>query len=338
MTPTNEGGIKLSSILADIPGGLVGIISILAIIITGVLFVKYNIAVLGWIGKMGQKLSKKISGGVGTHVKTVNKKFKRAAELDIKSFTFWVYRYFDEILVNTGLHRSGVSVAGLIFFILVCSVISTLVAMFAFNLNILAIPALIVFVFLYITLFRYISLTRVEKNEEVIMDAIDLLVSDVKGGIFNGIIKYKDSFHESVRPFFIECIDNVQNKGYSFEAAMEILTDQLGYSFSDFAAKAVYYEANRQEGTEGIFGAIIELNRQRRILRRENAEQFNSIKMSLLISFIAIGCFAVYTTLTEPSIRAILIDSVLGRLMLIADVFLIALVFSRLTAIRAKMI
>ena len=338
MTPTNEGGRTLSDIIKHLPSGLVAIISVIAIIAAGIIFVKYNVAVLAWLGKIGQKLSAKISGNIGTHVKTANKKFKRAAELDIKSFTFWVYRYFDEILVNTGLHRSGVSVAGLLFFIAFCSVISTLVAMFAFNLNILAVPALFVFVFLYITLFRYVSLTRVEKNEEVIMDAIDLLVSDVKGGIFNAIIKYKDSFHESIRPFFLECIDNVQNKGYSFEAAMEILTDQLGYSFSDFAGKAVYYEANKQEGTEGIFGAIIELNRQRRILRRENAEQFNSIKMQLLISFIAIGIFAVYTTLTEPSIRAILLDSILGRLMLILDVFLIAFVFSRLTAIRAKMI
>ena len=158
MTPQNNGGITLNDIIANLPGGLTAIVSILAILACGFLFIKYNIVVLAWMGKVGQWLSSKISGNVGTHVKTVNKKFKRAAELDIKSFTFWVYRYFDEILVNTGLHRSGVSVAGLLFFIAFCSVISTLIAMFAFNLAILAIPAFFVFVFLYITLFRYVSL------------------------------------------------------------------------------------------------------------------------------------------------------------------------------------
>lgn len=338
MTPSNSSGNTLYDVMKQIPGGIATIVAVVAIIACGIIFVKYNVKVLGLLGKLGQLISKKLSGTVGTHMRTVNRRFKRSAELNINSVRFTIYRYFDEILVNTGLHRSGVSVAGLIFFIAFASIVSTLVALFILDLNILAIPALGVFFMLYVIIFRYVSLTRVEKNEEVIMDAIDLLVSDVKSGIFNSIIKYKDSFHESIRPFFLECIDNVQNKGYSFEAAMEILTDQLGYSFADFAAKAIYYEANRQEGTEGIFGAIIELNRQRRILRRENAEAFNSIKVGLIVSFLAIGLFAVYTILSEPAIRAILIDSIVGRIVLIADIALIAFVFSRLTAIRAKML
>ena len=338
MTPTNTGGTSLYEVMKSIPGGLVTILTTLAVIAGGILYVKYNVKVLMWLGKLGMWINQHLASRVGKQVRVANKKFKRAAELDVNSFWYLVYRYFDEIIVNTGLHRSGVSVAGLIFFIGFSAMVCTLIAMFVFNLNFLAIPAFVVFVFLFVVIFRYVSLSRVEKNEEVIMDAIDLLVSDVKSGIFNGIIKYQDSFHESIRPFFMECIDNVQNKGYSFSSAMEILADELGYSFSDFAAKAIYYEANRQEGTEGIFGAIIELNRQRRILRRENAEQFNAIKMGLTVSFIAIGIFAFYTILTEPMIADVLLNSILGRLVLIADVALIAFVFARLTSIRAQML
>ena len=80
------------------------------------------------------------------------------------------------------------------------------------------------------------------------------------------------------------------------------------------------------------------MNRQRRILRRENAEAFNTIKIGLLISFLAIGVFAVGTVFTEPAMRQIILETAFGRLMLIADVMLIAFVFSRLTAIRSKMI
>lgn len=338
MTPTNSGGESLYEIMKSIPGGIMTIIATLGVIALGIIFVKYNVKVLEMLGKLGIWINSHLASRVGKHVRVANKKFKRAAELDVNSFWYLIYRYFDEIIVNTGLHRNGVSVAGLIFFICFASVICTLIAMFMFNLNFLAIPAFVIFVFLFVVLFRYVSLSRVEKNEEVIMDAIDLLVSDVKAGIFNGMIKYQDSFHESIRPFFLECIDNVQNKGYSFASAMEILADELGYSFSDFAAKAIYYEANRQEGTEGIFGAIIELNRQRRILRRENAEEFNSIKMGLTVSFIAIGIFAVFTILTEPMIADVLLNSIFGRLMLIADIALIALVFARLTSIRAQML
>ena len=168
------------------------------------------------------------------------------------------------------------------------------------------------------------------------MDAIDLLVSDVKSGIFNSIIRYQNSFHESIRPYFLECIDDVQNKGYSFTTAMESLTDKLGYSFSDFAQKAIYYESKREEGSEGIFGAIIELNRQRRILRRENAIAFKTIKTSLIVSSLMIFAFAMYTGLTDPFISNFLSNTILGRIMILVDVLLVAFVINYLAGIRAK--
>ena len=332
-------GNDLKNLLQSIPSTTVALAGTVGVIFLGFLFVKYNVAILRVFANFTKWLNDKLSKSVGVYMRTQNRKFKRTAELNTNSIAHSIYKYFDEILVNTGLHRSGVTVLGLISFIMFASIICMLVLAIAARLGVLlSVLALVAFFFLFMIGFRYVSLTRVEKNEEVIMDAIDLLVSDVKGGIFNSIIKYKDSFHDSVRPFFIECIDNVQNKGYSFEAAMEILSDQLGYSFADFAAKAIYYEANRQEGTEEIFGAIIEMNRQRRILRRENAEAFNTIKIGLLISFLAIGVFAVGTVLTEPAMRQIILETAFGRLMLIADVMLIAFVFSRLTAIRSKMI
>lgn len=331
-------GQTLYDIMKSIPGGIVMLITLGAIIVGAVIFIKYNAMVLGWLGRLNKKLTSKLSGTVGSHMRVANKKFKRTAELNINSVYYTIYRYFDSIIVNTGMHREGVTVAGLMAFLAFLSIVSTAICLFVFDLAFLAIPALAVFFLLYLILFRYASLTRVEHNEEVIMDAIDLLVSDVKSGIFNSIIKYKDSFDESIRKFFIECIDNVQNKGYSFSAAMDILTDQLGYSFSDFASKAVYFESKREDGSEGIFGAIIELNRQRRILRRENAIAFRAIKTNLIVSFVMIFLFALYTGFTEPTISNILTNTIFGRLMIIADVGIIALVINYVTSIRARMI
>ena len=53
MTPQNTGGINLQDILNNLPGGLTAIVSVVAILACGFLFVKYNIAVLGWLGKIG---------------------------------------------------------------------------------------------------------------------------------------------------------------------------------------------------------------------------------------------------------------------------------------------
>lgn len=322
--------------MKSIPGGVIMLTVLVGILILAVLFIKYNVVVLKALGKFNTWITGKITGKIGSKVKAVNKKFKRTADLYVNSPANAIYRYFDSILVNTGLHRSGVTVAGLLFFLFIMSVICTAACTVVFSLEWLSIPALGVFFILFVILFRYVSLTRVEQNEAHIMDAIDLLVSDVKSGIFNSIIRYQNSFHESIRPYFLECIDDVQNKGYSFTTAMESLTDKLGYSFSDFAQKAIYYESKREEGSEGIFGAIIELNRQRRILRRENAIAFKTIKTSLIVSSLMIFAFAMYTGLTDPFISNFLSNTILGRIMILVDVLLVAFVINYLAGIRAK--
>ena len=327
---------QLYEFMQGLPQGIVLIGILVGIGLGAMLVVKHNVTILRLLGRINQWIQRKIAGSVGVHMRTLNKSFKRTAELNINSPVFKVYRYFDTILVNTGLHRDGVTVAGLLFFILVLDIITTLVITFVFKLGFLAVPCVVVFFFLYVIIFRYVALTRVEENEAHIMDAIDLLVSDVKSGIFNSIIKYKDSFHESIRPFFLECIDNVQNKGYSFAAAMDILADQLGYSFSDFAQKAVYYEEKREEGSEGIFGSIIKMNHQRRILRREGAIAFTALKQTMVICFIMIGLFGAYTIISDPFCAEFLTNSVGGRLMILADVLVIAWVINYITNIRAK--
>ena len=80
------------------------------------------------------------------------------------------------------------------------------------------------------------------------------------------------NFAPSVREDFQAFIVNIQDRGYTFEDAMFILSDNLGLVFKDFAQKAIYFEAVGEREMVEIFADIVETNRLRRQLRDENNE------------------------------------------------------------------
>ena len=91
--------------MKSIPGGVIMLTVLVGILILAVLFIKYNVVILKALGKFNTWITGKITGKVGSKVKAVNKKFKRTADLYVNSPANAIYRYFDSILVNTGLQK-----------------------------------------------------------------------------------------------------------------------------------------------------------------------------------------------------------------------------------------
>lgn len=300
------------------------------------LFVKYNVYILSFIAKIRNKFLSKISKKIGRGVNIANKQFKRTAFLNQERLLFKIYRYFDDIIVNSNLTKDGVTVMGLLIFIGFLSLLITVGITIFFNLGGLAIVSFIV-VFVFITvMFRFNSLAKIEHREAIIMDAVDLMVSDVKGGVFNAIVRYMDSFHPDIRPYFLECVDNVRNRGLGFKQSMLILNDRLGYSFSDFCQKAIIYEEKADDTLDDLFSTILERNRQRRLLRSRNNIAFRAIMTTLEVSYVAIGAFAIFTLATEPTIFDFIVNNPVGKLMILADILLLAIVMGYLSGLRAK--
>lgn len=302
-----------------------------------VIFVKFNGKILDGIARFRNVLFSKVSRGYGGAFRNANKKFKRSAYLNKESKSFKIYRFFDDIIINLDLTKNNVTVFGLLLFTALLSVILTLMLSILIRLDFyMYFISFVAFGIFVIVVFRFSSLSKKEKREDQIMDAIDLLVSDVKGGVFNAIVRYMDSFHPDIRPYFLEFVDNMQTKGLSFKASMNVLNDRLGFTFSDFAHKAIMYEEKADEGFEDIFSAILETNRQRRLLRAANNIAFNQIMQTLIVSFVAIAFFAVYIILTEYTVRQFLLYNAVGKLMIIGDVVLFAIIMGYLTGLKSK--
>jgi Flp pilus assembly protein TadB len=272
----------------------------------------------------------------GRTLKNIQISFSRTADLNKYSFAYKVYHFFDELVVNLDLKKDNVTVTGLLVFISAISFAGGLVLANIMNSMGLLLPITAAFFYLIVVIFRFMGLMRYEQREAEIMDAVDLLVSDIRGGIYNAILRYKESFHPNIRPFFASFIDDIQNKGYSFKQAMGILNDKLGYNFTDFAQKAVLYEDKADETMEDIFSSIIETNRQRRTLRYINNVKFNELRTQFIVSFILIIGYGVFSALLDPFIFEFLTQHSVGKMLLIADIVVVAFVLSYLASVKAK--
>lgn len=300
-------------------------------------FIMYNRRLTGAFISYREKFAKVLFGSIGKKVKKTNIKVQRKATLNRDSTFYKVYHYYDDILVSLDMKKDGVSVTGLLAFMLFTSLaVAVITLIFMNNYNIFVILGVVCAVFyLETTLFKLSAVTMYEKREAEIMDAVDLLVSDIKSGVYNAIVRYKDSFHPDIKPYFLEFIDDVQNKGYGFRQAMLLLNERLGMTFSEFAHKAILYEEKADKNMDDIFSSIIEVNRQRRSLRYVNNIEFANLRTQFLVSFAAIVGYALFAMFMDDWIRGFMFSAV-GTVFIIVDILIVTIVLNYMAVIKAQ--
>jgi hypothetical protein len=263
----------------------------------------------------------------------------RSAYLNKDSLQYSIVKYFEDMIRNLDLERDGVTVTGMLLFISIVAFVITMflntLLKFGFSLFGLAFCAVW---FVFFVLFRFVSLTRTERREALIMDAIDLMVSDIKDGVYNVMQRYleADAFHPEIKPYIAEFVDNIKNKGYSFKDSMLQLNSHLGYTFTDFAYKAIMYEEKRDDNMDDLFSTIIETNRNRRTLRAINNMAFNDLKLELIISLLIILVYGAVLMMTESFVYEFFTTMMFGRILIIIDVVALGCVLLYITNIKAQ--
>lgn len=249
------------------------------------------------------------------------------------------YTFINEQLLALGLKRAGVSVVGyLLFWAVIAIIAGTLV-----GLILMLGPAITVlvwgcFFFVEIVMTRVVVSERMEKRESDVMNAVDLIVPEVGNGVKNAILQYMDNFAPSLQADFRAFVNNIQERGYSFEAAMYILADNLGLVFKDFAQKAIYYEAIGDKNMQDIFTDISETNRLRRQLRDENASEFAGLKTTFLVSAGMTAAYFMFLMVTDSFSRYFFLQFWVGKVLLILMILVVFCVLAFITTIKSKAI
>lgn len=315
---------------------MIKLILIIAVILLFGLIVMYNKKVMTILAGSKTKSENIFYRILGQRVKNWNIRVERAASIKKDTWTYKINNYFKEIIVNMDMSKDNVTPVGLIVFISTISLSFSIVFVVWLQEYSLAVPAFCAVFYFIVVVFRFMSLMRYEKKEANIMDVEDLIAMDVKGGVYNAILRYRHSFHPSMRPYFEDFIDNIQNKGYGFKESMLILNDKLGSTFTDFAQKAIMYEEKADKDMDDIFTAIVEINRFRRTLRYESNKKFDKLRLEFIISIGIIAFYCVFSVFSDPFLSYFFTKTFFGKLLIIIDIVVVTAVLGYISSIKAK--
>ena len=299
--------------------------------VIAVYFFSYQLQIA--LGRMTKEVSKR----VGTFSATKEYSIQRYVYLHRNSIVAKFYNWINEQLIAIGLKRIGVTPVGYVTFWMFISIALSLFMSIVFNIGIgstVFFTFVLFFVFMIMT--RVLVAERMEKREADVMDAIDLIIPEVGGGVKNAILMYIDNFAPSLQADFRAFVVNIQDRGYSFADAMFILSDNLGSIFKDFAQKAVFYEGLGEPDMIDIFADIVETNRLRRELRYTNGVKFGVLKSSFLASSAITFGYFVFLMLTDEWSREFFLMSGVGRIMLVCILLTVFGVLSYITTIKSR--
>lgn len=285
------------------------------------------------------KWTKQISIKLGTYSVTREYTLQRYVYQHRNTLVAKLYLWVNEQIIALGLKREGVTPFGYLMFWAIISCIIGIVTVFALSLNALMTPFLCVILFVCLLILTRVMVSeRMEKREADVMNAVDLIVPEVRTGVKNAIITYKDNFAPSLREDFAAFIANIQDRGYTFADAMYILADNLGNVFYDFAQKAIYYEAVGEKEMLDIFSDLTETNRLRRQLRDENIGIFQNLKTSFAVSCLMTVGYFCFLMITDDFSRHFFLIEWYGQMLLIVIILVIFLVLAYITTIRSRAI
>lgn len=310
------------------------LITIVIVIIAcfSVYFLSYTLQ--GIVVKIFSTIGKKI----GIYTSDKDYQLQRYIYQHSKSPLTKLYNWVNQQLIALGLKKQGVTPTGYLTFWGLAAVLLGTVIGIVTHLGLFTFFIWILCFILMLMLTRVIVSERIEKRELDVMNAIDLIVPEAGSGIKNAIATYIDNFAPSVRDAFRAFLTNINERGYSFEDAMYMLSDNLGTVFRDFAQKAIYYERVGEKEMLDIFSDITETNRLRRQLRDENTTAFNTLKVNFLVSTLLTAGYFVFLMMTDSFSRSFFLQSMPGKVLLVAIIMIVFSVLGYISTIKSRSI
>lgn len=221
------------------------------------------------------------------------------------------------------------------FICIVFAIMVLVVVLFLKNITLSAFVSISILVGV-ITFFTMQSRQIKSAKIEHIMDAEDILCPLAREGVLVAIKKVLESdeyLHNSIRPYFVQFVENYENHGYSFRRAMEVLNKQLGPKFDNFAKKAIIFEYNERKGMADVFLDIVDENAALREINARKNRIFKKMNMDFLIKTSLIVIFLLYC-MTIKEIRDFLLNNDLGRFINTLAIVSICLGFARCQALQ----
>ena len=318
-----------------VPAVVIDLLTVVLILVLCILFVRYNVPMLRAGAHLLQKLHTLLIRLTSRTATEANRKMHQMSAIKRGSKAGILVSKLDDLIVNMDLYKDGVTAFGLLAFFAVTSLIVTFLFTLIFDFGTLLPLAYVAVAYVVYTIFNVMACNKIERREALIMDVEDLLVSDISDGVYNAIVRYKDTaMSPEIAIYFQQFVENVAQNGWSFAQAMRQLEQELGPSFTDFATKAIIYEQTADKDALDMFSAVIDTNAHKRHLREQNNIVFGQVRLAFFLCLVIVIVAALLMCAGDANIMGFFSRSIYGRTMIVADIFIVAWSLAKLSALK----
>lgn len=257
--------------------------------------------------------------------------------IDEKRKTYKLYNFLNELIIDLGLIRTGVTPYELLFIVCTLTFIVTAIlckiVFSSFLMTIVMFPVVIIGVFC--VMYTKANLAHDQRIENVI-EAENIICNNIKVGVVVAVRDSLDVLPKEIRPDFKDFIDNIEQQNYHIKTALLELNAHLGSVADDFIKKCIVFEMEEEHGIAGMFQDIVEINNINLEMRTEMKRKFEEVKSEFKIGATMIFAFLGGVLAIFPNVREFYFSTWIGQLIIAIDVLLLILEYVYITYLRAQ--
>lgn len=258
-------------------------------------------------------------------------------KIDEKRKTYKLYNFLNELIIDLGLVRTGVTPYELLFIVCTLTFIATAILckiiFGSFLMTIVMFPVIIIGVFC--VMYTKANLAHDQRIENVI-EAENIICNNIKVGVVVAVRDSLDVLPKEIRPDFKDFIDNIEQQNYHIKTALLELNAHLGSVADDFIKKCIVFEMEEEHGIAGMFQDIVEINNINLEMRTEMKRKFEEVKSEFKIGATMIFAFLGGVLAIFPNVREFYFSTWVGQLIIAIDVLLLILEYVYITYLRAQ--
>lgn len=258
-------------------------------------------------------------------------------KIDEKRKTYKLYNFLNELIIDLGLVRTGVTPYELLFIVCTLTFITTAILckiiFGSFLMTIVMFPVIIIGVFC--VMYTKANLAHDQRIENVI-EAENIICNNIKVGVVVAVRDSLDVLPKEIRPDFKDFIDNIEQQNYHIKTALLELNAHLGSVADDFIKKCIVFEMEEEHGIAGMFQDIVEINNINLEMRTEMKRKFEEVKSEFKIGATMIFAFLGGVLAIFPNVREFYFSTWVGQLIIAIDVLLLILEYVYITYLRAQ--
>lgn len=258
-------------------------------------------------------------------------------KIDEKRKTYKLYNFLNELIIDLGLVRTGVTPYELLFIVCALTFIVTAIlckiVFGSFLMTIVMFPVVIIGVFC--VMYTKANLAHDQRIENVI-EAENIICNNIKVGVVVAVRDSLDVLPKEIRPDFKDFIDNIEQQNYHIKTALLELNAHLGSVADDFIKKCIVFEMEEEHGIAGMFQDIVEINNINLEMRTEMKRKFEEVKSEFKIGATMIFAFLGGVLAIFPNVREFYFSTWVGQLIIAIDVLLLILEYVYITYLRAQ--